>query len=596
MSKPKPLLPSEKEVLLWQDKSEKAVLKALETHYRASFNMINQRIAELMGRNDAELPHVIRRIEYQKIIKQQVKAALDLLHANEYESISKFLDETYTDAFVGAVYTQHHQDMPVIVPIDQNAVIKAVTIDSKLKTSLYDELGVDVNKLKKIVTNEITRGIASGMLYDDIIRNIADKSYIPLKRAKTIVRTEAGRVQEQATFDAAHKAKKAGADVVKQWSAIRDGKTRDSHRKLDGQIRELDEPFEVNGHKAMHPHAFGIASEDVNCRCTMLTRARAALDADELKLMQERAALHKILVKDVEGFEEAKAKDFADFRKKYLKAAEEIEKQRVVPMPRTLSNLDETLYWAEDDRKSKFEFYRGFPEEYHEPFDVFEAEIPKYEQQLSKAFEKFDFATNTDGKAIEQILRDGRLKGTVETNTSNGELDVDLRKRASEDLFGLWDVSEELEASEFEKYGYLGTADRAKMYGDCRIVFKKENLWDRTTFTVGDSLESHVNGGYKAPSKVSDPKIVSFSKDPFTVEDPSINDVAIKNIQKAFNSIEEHGYFKGVINNEDYVELQFHGAVLTDDIAYIEVPQKCENLAEILEIAEEKGVKIKVKK
>lgn len=327
MSKPKPLLPSEKEVLLWQDKSEKAVLKALETHYRASFNMINQRIAELMGRNDAELPHVIRRIEYQKIIKQQVKAALDLLHANEYESISKFLDETYTDAFVGAVYTQHHQDMPVIVPIDQNAVVKAVTIDSKLKTSLYDALGVDVNKLKKIVTNEITRGIASGMLYDDIIRNIADKSYIPLKRAKTIVRTEAGRVQEQATFDEANKAKKAGADVVKQWSAIRDGKTRDSHRKLDGQIRELDEPFEVNGHKAMHPHDFGIAAEDINCRCTMLTRARAALDADELKLMQERAALHKILVRDVEGFEEAKAKDFADFRKKYLKAAETLEKQ-----------------------------------------------------------------------------------------------------------------------------------------------------------------------------------------------------------------------------------------------------------------------------
>lgn len=327
MSKPKPLLPSEKEVLLWQDKSEKAVLAMLDKHYRAALNMINQRIAELMGRNDANLPHVIRRIEYQRIVRQQVKAALDLLHANEYETISDFLNETYTDAFVGAAYTQHHQGMPVIVSIDQNAVVKAVTIDSKLKTSLYDALGVDVAKLKTTITAEITRGIASGMLYDDIIRNIADKSYIPLKRAKTIVRTEAGRVQEQATFDEAHKARQAGADVVKQWSAIRDARTRDSHRMLDGQVRELDEPFEVNGHKAMHPHDFGIASEDINCRCTMLTRARAALDEDELKLMQERAAAHKLLVKDVKGFEEAKAKDFAAFKKKYLKAAETLEKQ-----------------------------------------------------------------------------------------------------------------------------------------------------------------------------------------------------------------------------------------------------------------------------
>lgn len=327
MNKPKPLLKSEKEVLLWQDKSEKAVLKALEKHYQEALKGINARIAELMGRNDANLPHVIRRIEYQRMIKQQVKAALDMLHAKEYETISQYLNDAYTDAFVGAVYTQHNQDMPVIVAIDQNAAIKAVTIDTKLKTSLYESLGVDVTKLKNTITNEITRGIASGMLYDDIIRNIADKTYVPLKRARTIVRTEAGRVMEQATYDEALKAKKAGADVVKQWSAIRDGRTRDSHRKLDGQIRELDEYFEVDGHKAMHPHGFGLASEDVNCRCTMLTRARAALDADELKLMQERAATHKILVKDIKGFEDAKAKDFEDFKKKYLKAAETLEKQ-----------------------------------------------------------------------------------------------------------------------------------------------------------------------------------------------------------------------------------------------------------------------------
>lgn len=306
----KPLLKCEKAVLLAQLKSEKDVLKALESHYTAALRSINTRIAELLGRNDANLPHVIRRIEYQRMIKQQVKAALDMLHAKEYETISEYLDEAYKEAFVGAVYTQHNQDMPVIVAIDQDAAIKAVTIDSKLKTSLYDSLGVDVTKLKNTIAAEITRGIASGMLYDDIIRNIADASKVPLKRARTIVRTEAGRVQEQATMDEAFKAKKAGADVVKQWSAIRDGNTRDSHRKLDGQIRELDEPFEVDGRKAMHPHGFGRADEDINCRCTVLTRARAALDEDELKNLKERAKFFGL----------DKSDSFEDFKKKYLKA------------------------------------------------------------------------------------------------------------------------------------------------------------------------------------------------------------------------------------------------------------------------------------
>ena len=68
-----------------------------------------------------------------------------------------------------------------------------------------------------------------------------------------------------------------------------DKKTRKAHRLLDGQIRELDEPFEINGHKAMYPSNFGIPSLDINCRCAVLQRARWALDQDELNTLKERA-------------------------------------------------------------------------------------------------------------------------------------------------------------------------------------------------------------------------------------------------------------------------------------------------------------------
>lgn len=313
----RPLLACEKEVFRWQDKTEKEVLGALEQLYREALDGVEEKLAQLMGRGDANLPHVIRRIGYQKMMKAQVHAALDALHAKEYETIGEYLNEAYTDAFVGAVYAMHHQDVPVIIPIDQSAAIKAVTIDSKLKSDLYTALGADVKQLKKTIASEITRGIASGLLYDDITRNIANAGGVPLSRAKTITRTEAGRVQEQASFDAAKAARAAGADVVKQWSAVRDGKTRDSHRTLDGQVREVDEPFEVNGHKAMHPHGFGVASEDINCRCTMLTRARPAMDEDELKRMQERAAFFGL----------DKTESFNNFKKKYLKAAQSVENQ-----------------------------------------------------------------------------------------------------------------------------------------------------------------------------------------------------------------------------------------------------------------------------
>lgn len=320
-----PLLPSEKEVLIWQDKSEKAVLKGLERHYQDALKGIEARIAQLMGRGDANLPHVIRRIEYQRMILAQVKAQLDVLHAKEYESISEYLNNSYTDAFVGTVYTLHSQDIPVIVPIDQSVAVKAVTIDSKLKSDLYTSLGADLVQLKKAIAQEITRGIASGMLYSDMVRNIKSVGGIPLSRARTIVRTEAGRVQEQATFDASKAAKSKGADVVNQWSAIRDSKTRPTHRRLDGQIREVGEYFEIDGKKAKHPHGFGRPEEDINCRCTLLTRARAALDADELKRLREIAVRHSLYVDDPKAFRAEKLpalKTFGEFKKAYLKAIE----------------------------------------------------------------------------------------------------------------------------------------------------------------------------------------------------------------------------------------------------------------------------------
>lgn len=310
------LTKAEREVLRERLKSEKAVLKALEKQYETALEEIDDKIASLLGRGDADLPHVIHQVQYQRLIKAQVKAALDRLHAGEYETIDKYLRDSYTDGFVGTLYNLHRQDVPVIVPIEQEAAIKAVTIDSKLKEPLYESLGVDVGKLKKTISAEITRGIAAGYSYGEMAQGIALMTKAPLSRARTIVRTEAGRVQEQANFDAANKAKAAGADVVKQWSAVLDGKTRDTHRELDHQIREMDKPFETHGKKAMYPHDFGDPAEDCNCRCTLLTRARAALDADELKVMQERA----------EFFGLDKTESFAEFKEKYLKAAETVEK------------------------------------------------------------------------------------------------------------------------------------------------------------------------------------------------------------------------------------------------------------------------------
>ena len=53
--------------------------------------------------------------------------------------------------------------------------------------------------------------------------------------------------------------------TVKQWNAVLDGKTRESHRLVDKEWRELEEPFS-NG--LMYPKEPGApAAERCNCRC-----------------------------------------------------------------------------------------------------------------------------------------------------------------------------------------------------------------------------------------------------------------------------------------------------------------------------------------
>lgn len=334
----------EKEVQQSLLNSEEAAIKELEKQYARALKDINDKVKlfqtdiDLLdqalnqdGLDEAAKTALlsqkrskIYQKQFQEALKSQVSGIIDKLHSDNYTAIDKYLKECYEDGYIGTMYDIAKQGIPVIAPIDQAAVVKAVLTDSKVVEGYYNRLGVNYAKLKKTITQEVSRGIASSLPYSDIARNINNASGSGLYNAKRIARTEGHRIQQASTADAQAAAKKKGADVVKQWDATLDGRTRPTHRMLDGQIREVDEPFEAGGTKVMRPGQFGIASEDINCRCACLTRARWALDDDELQTLKDRA----------EYFGLDKAKDFDDFKQKYLQAAEEsakIESQNFIP-------------------------------------------------------------------------------------------------------------------------------------------------------------------------------------------------------------------------------------------------------------------------
>lgn len=320
----------DKEIAQAQLDNEKAVLKALEDNYKDAIEEIDSKIANLMGRADADMQHVIYQVEYQKALKKQIEGILLQLQTNEFETVSAYLTQCYEEGFLGTMYSLQSQGIPLVIPINQEEIVAAIQHETNLTASLYNSF--DMKDLQKRIAGEISRGFATGSTFKDVARNVHAVTNIGKNNAMRIARTEGHRITETAAYNAQLKAKDRGADVVKIWDAALDSKTRPSHVRADGEIKELEEKFS-NG--LMFPgDPSGAAAEVINCRCRSRTDARWALDAEETKILGDTSKMTEaqkqriadklhVPVDELDQYSDQvipiKAKDYADFKNQYKK-------------------------------------------------------------------------------------------------------------------------------------------------------------------------------------------------------------------------------------------------------------------------------------
>lgn len=294
--------------------NEKKVLRQLKQVYSRASQDCAEKIRELNSRTDMQnLQSIIYQKQYQEALKKQLDGICDTLQNNQFTSIADYLGTSYEDGFIGTLFDLQGQGIPLIFPIDESQVVKALQTDTKLKSSLYKSLGEDVDYLKKSIKAELSRGIANGSSWLDIAAHIANGMNSPfnkaLNRSSLIARTEGHRIQNQAALDCQHKAKDKGADVLKQWDSTLDKRTRKAHVEADGQIVELDEYFSVGGEEMEAPGVGGTAKNVCNCRCCLLQRARWALsDVEYTKMNGDTNELVKLEESDYTKFKH-KAKD-----------------------------------------------------------------------------------------------------------------------------------------------------------------------------------------------------------------------------------------------------------------------------------------------
>lgn len=321
----------EKEVEQTLLNNEKAMLKQLETTYIKALADIKGRLRLLQAREETQ--SVIYQINYQKSLEKQINAILGVLKQDNITNIQDFLNHMYEDGYIGIQYELMQQGVPVITAINQEEVSKSL-FKQLGQMTFADRLNANMDDFKTKVKETITRGIASGSTYRDMANQLSLVTNEELYKSYRIARTEGHRVTAEAKLTSMQKAKKQGADVVKQWDATLDGKTRKNHRKLDGQWVEVDDYFEIGGRKVKAPGKFGRAEEDINCRCILLTRPRWAVDKKRTK----SATLYKdstgnyvnidgLKSSEINKLEKVEklidVKNFNDYKKGYYKILDE---------------------------------------------------------------------------------------------------------------------------------------------------------------------------------------------------------------------------------------------------------------------------------
>lgn len=305
---------TEKEVEQVLLNNEKDVLKQLQNTYIKALADVKGRLRLLQAREETQ--SVIYQINYQKSLESQINAILGVLQQDNITNIQDFLNHMYEDGYIGIQYELMQQGVPVVTSINQTEVASSL-FKKTAKMTFADRLNTNMKDFKQKVKDTITRGIASGSTYRDMANQLSLVTNEELYKSYRIARTEGHRITTEAKLNSMKKAKKQGADVVKQWDATLDGKTRKKHRKLDGQWVEVDDYFEVQGEKVKAPGKFKDKGDNINCRCILLTRPRWAVDKRRVK----SATIKDEYGKEVEKLIEVK--NYEDYKKGYYKVLED---------------------------------------------------------------------------------------------------------------------------------------------------------------------------------------------------------------------------------------------------------------------------------
>ena len=137
-------------------------------------------------------------------------------------------------------------------------------------TILKELLAKDAVTSLDAIKQGITQSLISGDSYSKVGKKIREIMNTTAYKADRIARTEGARCLNAGNYLVSQNLQSKGVDIVRQWDATLDSRTRETHAAADGQKEDKNGLFYVGDASGSYPGNMSSAAESINCRCAVL--------------------------------------------------------------------------------------------------------------------------------------------------------------------------------------------------------------------------------------------------------------------------------------------------------------------------------------
>ena len=149
------------------------------------------------------------------------------------------------------------------------------------------QMAWDKKQIQSVMTQSLLQGEAIGDIATRLSKTVGDSDR---KAAIRNARTITTGIENAGREDSYKRAEKMGIDLMQEWIATLDDRTRHEHRMLDGMRVKVGDKFKVEGYEIEYPGDPSAEAEMVyNCRCTLVPVLKGhEVDSQDLSLRHTR--------------------------------------------------------------------------------------------------------------------------------------------------------------------------------------------------------------------------------------------------------------------------------------------------------------------